>query len=420
MKLVADAERRTTSALGRFSLLGVGAFAFAVGFKIAAGAGTPWVVVEMATYVVALTFLVQAFIVRSGWSRRLQAAVAVTLGCLISISVAYEITVLNPSYGTDVIAFAHGGGEALLDGANPYAASPSQVREVAERFGVQLTRTADGDVIDWLISYPALHVLSFATFLAVGFSDLRWGVLVVELVTLAVIWRALSPRARLFAPFVLLLEPFLSVVFTGGGVTDWLWVLPVAVTAICLSKGMYGYAGIALGLACAVKQHPWFVAPFVLVWVIQTLRSESGNGLSLEAKRSLGAFGFGAAAGFVVPNLPFLIWDPGTWVESVLSPALGDMVADGHGLALLVSREMLAWPPWVFAALVGLLLVGGVAAYAVYFDRLKDLLWVIPPIIMFVSYRSLHSYFVFWIPIAVLWLDLQSKEVHNERLPTRS
>lgn len=393
--------------MGRFAILGVSAFAFSVGFKIAAGSGVFWVVAQMSTYLIALSCLVLAFVIRDGWSTTVQRAVAVILGCLVVIAVGYEITVLNPNYGTDVMAFAHGGSELLLNGENPYSATTAQVRDIAGRFGVQLTRTFDGGVIDWLTSYPALHVLSFTTFLGIGLTDLRWAILLIEILALAVIWWALSPRARLFAPFILLLEPFLSVVFTGGGVTDWLWVLPIAFTAICLSRGLYGYAGIALGIACAIKQHPWFVAPFVLVWVVQTLRSENESTLTSEAKRSLGAFLFGLAGGFLVPNLPFMIWDPLSWVQSVLSPALGNMVADGHGLALLVVREVMDLPAAVFTGLVVLGLACGVVVYARYFDRLKDLLWVIPPIIMFFSYRSLHSYFVFWIPIAFLWLDMR-------------
>jgi uncharacterized membrane protein len=417
--VLAKEDRRNLSNLGRFALIGVAAFAFSVGFKVSPGADTLWIGLQMAAYSVAIVSLILAFLVRDGWSARIQTSVAIILGCLLVIAVGYEITVLNPTYGTDVIAFAHGGGEILLDGQNPYAASSNEVREIAERFGVQLTRTSDGSVIDWLISYPAAHVLSFATFLAVGISDLRWGILIVELLALAVIWRVLSPKARLFAPFVLLLEPFLSVVFTGGGVTDWLWVLPLAITAVCLNRGLYGYAGLALGIACAVKQHPWFVVPFVLVWVIQTLRSESGNKLSESARASLGAFVIGTASGFLVPNIPFLLWEPAGWLESVLSPALGNMVADGHGLALLVSRELLDLPAGVFAALVVTSVVAGAVVYARFFDRLQNLLWVIPPVVMFLSYRSLHSYFVFWIPIAVLWLDLRTND-GREASPTAS
>jgi uncharacterized membrane protein len=203
-------------------------------------------------------------------------------------------------------------------------------------------------------------------------------------------------------------EPFLTVIFTGGGVTDWLWVLPVAVGAISLYRRSYGYAGIALGVACAVKQHPWFAVPFVLIWVVQTLRSENGGRLSSAGRTSLGGFLGGLSAGFVVPNLPFLLWDAEGWFRGVFSPALGAMVADGHGLALMVSRQLMNLPSEVFLVLVMVGLLGAMVVYARYFHRLQDLLWVIPPAIMFLSYRSLHSYFVFWLPIALLWLDLRA------------
>jgi uncharacterized membrane protein len=148
--------------------------------------------------------------------------------------------------------------------------------------------------------------------------------------------------------------------------------------------------------------------PFAVVWVVQTLRSEDGSKLSKRAKDSLGAFVVGLGAGFFVPNIPFLLWGPGDWFKSVLSPAFGDMVADGHGLALLVARDLVGLPSGVFAGLVIVGVIAGLVVYARYFDRFQNLLWVIPPVIMFLSYRSLHSYFVFWLPIAVLWLDLRT------------
>jgi len=407
-------ETVSVAFLGRVALLAVAAYAFNTGFKIHGGPATLWVVLEMLLYGAALGCLLASFLVRDGWSPRIQIVVALLLGTLITVGVGYEITVLNPNYATDVMAFAHGGAEILLDGNNPYAASAEEVDEITGRFGVVPTRTADGGVIDWLISYLAMHLLSYTTLLALGFSDLRWGTLIVELVALAVIWRALSPKGRLVAPLVLLVEPFLTVVFTGGGVTDWLWVLPVAVAAISLHRRSYGYAGIALGLACAVKQHPWFAVPFVLIWVVQTLRSEHDGRLSIAARAFLVGFLGGLAAGFVVPNLPFVLWDAEAWFQGMFSPALGGMVADGHGLTLLVSRHLMDLPSEFFLVLVVAGLVGAMAVYVRYFHRLQNLL--IPPAIMFLSYRSLHSYFVLWMPIALLWLDLRvrwSRQSHT-------
>ena len=404
----ANDEEEHLGLLGRVALLAASAFAFNVGFRVQAGPETLWVLLGMLAYGSALICLISAFLAREAWSNRIQTLVAILLASLIALAVGYEITVLNPNYATDVMAFAHGGAEILLDGNNPYAASPGAVDQIAERFGVSLTRTTDGGVIDWLISYPALHVLTFTALIAAEFADLRWGTLIIELIALTLIWRAMSPKGRLLAPFVLLMEPFLSVIFTGGGVTDWLWVLPLALTAISLHRRQFGYAGIALGLACAVKQHPWFVVPFVLIWVVQTLRSEGDGRLTGEGRRSIAGFAAGATAGFMVPNLPFIIWDPAEWFEGVMSPALGGMVADGHGIAALVARGVLDLQPGIFLALIAAAFLGAIVLYARRFERLQDLLWVLPPVIMFLSFRSLHSYFVFWLPIALLWLDLRA------------
>ena len=401
--------------LGRLALLGVAAFFFATGFKISGARSTSigWIALEVLLYLGAIGFLMGAVVVRRGWSVRVQAVVAGAIGLALVFSVSYEILVLNPNYGTDVLAFAHGGAEMLLDGRNPYEATANDVAGIANRFGVSPTLTEAGDPIDWLISYPSLHVLTFTFFVGVEVTDLRWALLLIELVALGVIWRFLSPRARLIAPFVLLLEPYLSVVFTGGGVTDWLWVLPLVGTILALQRRRLGWAGLLLGLACAVKQHPWFAAPFVLVGVVQSLRRDGHHGRPLL--RRTGRFTGALAVGFVLPNLPFFLWSPASWLEGVLSPAISGLTDSGHGFVVLVERGLLdigGSVQLLVLAATGLFLV---FLYARYFDRLQDTLWLMPLILIFLSPRALHSYFVFWIPLVVVWLD----QVHGVRFLRR-
>lgn len=398
-----DSPRGMMNVLGRMALVATSGYAFSVGFKVHDGVGVGWALIEALTYGMALGFLVAAFVVKDGWSRRLQGIVGLTLAVAIAISVSYEIAVLHPGYGTDVLAFAHAGGEILIDGENPYQASAGQVSQAAERFGVSLTRTAQGGEVDWLISYPALHTLTYTVFVGLGFSDLRWGTLLVELAALGVIWGALSSVGRFVVPMVLLVEPYLTVIFTGGGVTDWLWVLPVAISAISLNRERYGYAGLFLGLACAVKQHPWFAVPFVVVWVARTIVAAKGT----PARESIGAFSAGLVAGFLIPNLPFFIWSPSAWTQGVLSPALGNLVPDGHGLSSLLSEGLLELPPWAYSVLIAVAMVGLLAVYVRFFGRISEALWVLSAVAMYFSYRSLHSYFVFWLPIAALWIDLR-------------
>jgi hypothetical protein len=333
---------------------------------------------------------------------------SVVLFALVA-AVAFEISIGSDNYGTDAIAFAHAGGEILLEGGNPYDVSPDAVGDALDRFGVPesfVTRTNRGQVVDQLISYPAGHVLAYSGALAIGLTDLRWATLVFEVAALSVIWIALSPTARFIVPMVLLVEPNLTVNFTTGGLTDWLWVLPLAVCAIFLHRRKFAFAGLALGIACAIKQQPWFVVPFVLAWVV--LKTSAGDGESRRPNR-LGFIG-GLIGGFVLLNLPFMIWSPGDWAEGILNPILSDLVPDGQGLSAFASRGILALTPRAFLLTMAAALAVSLVVYVFQFDRLQDLLWVLPPVVLFFSYRSFHSYFVYWVPVAVLWLDLRSRD----------
>ncbi len=406
---------RVDQFLARLGLIATAGFSFSAGMKVYQGAGVwpPSVAVGLGLYVCALLCLVSAFVLADPRSRRSQGLIAtVIVAALISL-VAYDIAFGGREYGTDAIAFAHAGAELLLDGSNPYSAPSDTVSVTVDRFGVPetfITRTSNGQVIDQLISYPAGHVIAYTGALALGVDELRWATLFFEVAALAVIWLALSTTARFVVPIVLLVEPNLVVSFTTGGLTDWLWVLPLAVCAVFLHRMQFTYAGLALGIACAVKQQPWFAVPFVVAWVVmQTQGSEA----DLRRSARLGLVG-GLIGGFAALNLPFFIWSPPDWMSGVLSPLLSDLVPDGQGPSLLASRGFLPVSPTAFTVTMAVALGLALILYVKWFVRLQDALWILPPIVLFLSYRSFHSYMIYWLPIAVLWLDLRSNQVERE------
>ncbi|MGH9053124.1 MAG: hypothetical protein ACRDWX_08955 [Acidimicrobiia bacterium] len=394
--------------LGRLALLAASAYLFGAGFRIFPATATSTLALG-ATFVVylsALGCLGAGFVTWRRSGHLVEHVVAAAVALALVSSVAYEIEVANPRYGTDAIAFAHAGTEIFLQGRNPYEVRGPTVEAVLDQFGVPrsfITRTTDGGTIDRLISYPALHVVLFAPFMASGIDDLRWVVLFFELASLAVIWQAVSPRARLVVPLVLLLEPNLAILFTSGGVTDWLWVLPLVLAALALHRGSYAHAGLALGLACAVKQQPWFAVPFVTVWVAHQTARSSERWVPTVA----GFLGMLAAA-FTIPNLPFILWSPGDWLGGVLQPALAEIVPDGQGISLLSSRGLIAAPRGFYTVLTVGMLGLLILLYTRYHSRLQDLLWVLPAVVLFASYRSLHNYYIFWLPVAAMWLDLRA------------
>lgn len=389
--------------LTRISVLAASASLFAVGFRI-----SPWAAESAPSLVTSLTIYLLAFLLAAfalvGKVTLTNAAVIVvaSVGFAIVVLVAHEIVFEIPDYGTDVMAFAHAGGEALLDGENPYVVTIDDVRPTLDQIGYRdtlTTQTRTGESLDHITYYPGLHVLTFAGFLALGLDDLRWATLLIELATIGVIWAVVSPVTRLLLPFVLLLEPYLSTVFTGGGNTDWLWALPLAVSALFLHRGRWTWAGFWLGLACAVKQQPWFAVPFVLVWVIKSVEDGDWRRRVFEFLGMLGL-------GFILPNLPFMLWSFNDWLKGVMGPALLDLVSAGQGISQLAVHGWFSISRVVFGIVLLIVVVALGVLYVTRFDRLRNLLWLLPAFALFFAYRSLHSYFVYWIPIVILWLDL--------------
>ena len=225
--------------LARAAFIAAAVYAFNSGLRMYQGAGiwAPAIPLGLLLYTAAAGCLAAAFVVRRPHEHRPQLWVGMVLFVAIISSVGFEIGFANRVYGTDGIAFAHASAELLIGGENPYEVSSGSLDEVLDRFNVPdsfVTRSTTGEDVDRLVSYPGGHVLVYTAAVAMGIEDLRWATLVFELAALSVIWLALSPLGRLFVPFALVLESNLSVFFTSGGVTDWLWVLPLVFTALFL------------------------------------------------------------------------------------------------------------------------------------------------------------------------------------------
>ena len=408
------ANQADTTLVIRLAFLAGSAFLLATGFRVFpwTGSSAISVVVTLSMYLGALTLAIAALLAQLRLrTATLILAVAFLLGA--TASVAYGILFEIPTYGTDVMTFTHAGGETLLRGDNPYSATIEEVRPILDELGYRdslTTPTEDGQALTKIIYYPGGHVLSFTLFLALGLDDLRWVTFLFEVAAFLVVWLMVSPVTRLLLPMVLALEPFLWTIFTGGGTSDWVWVLPLVVSAWMLGTGRMTWAGFWLGIACAVKQHPWFAVPFVAVYVYKETRDE---GLS-----QFGVFLSMLGLGFLLPNLPFIVWNPSDWIEGILGPATLDLVPAGSGLSLLVSQGWVEASRATFTFVMVMIGVGLVISYWFLYRRLKDLLWLLPPVILFFSHRSLHSYFVYWLPLVVLWLDMSVTQAG--RAPTGS
>lgn len=98
-----------------------------------------------------------------------------------------------------------------------------------------------------------------------------------------------------------------------------------ALLMVGLSKRSGWMMGAAVGLACAIKQTAWFIAPALLVL---SLREGRARDLRYSA---------GACLAFVVINLPFILAGPSAWLDGVLSPQTHPLFALGFGPGTLIA-----------------------------------------------------------------------------------
>ena len=327
------------------------------------------------------------------WSRWIGPLVLIAALLTASLGTYVWVRAVSRSYGTDVLAFEHYATRLVLHGADPY---PVSMRPALQEFHVPLvtqTQTWNGRPVD-RFSYPAGAFLIFAPFAAVGVGDLRWIVLLFHLATIGVVYLAAPSRFRVLALLPMLASPEL-VDFTGGGVVDFPWVL--ALLLVIVWERRPALAGVCYGLACSLKQEPWFLAPFLAIYFFKgSARPTKGERFGDVAR-----FAIPAAGLFLILNGPFLLHDPVAWVLGTVEPALGNLIPLGQGPSTFVELGIplpIGGLTVVAAALGGLLVLN----YLVYFRRLRDVMWLFPVLITWFMPRSLHNYFVFWIPAMAL------------------
>lgn len=328
---------------------------------------------------------------------------AVLLTTLIGVYVRIHSQAV---YGTEDIAFQHYGATLVLRGVDPYSVS---MRPAIEKFHVPSqfqTLLQNGGVVDRM-SWPAGSFLMLVPFVAVGVADLRWAVLLFQLAAIGVVYFAAPVR---FRPLVLL-PPFGVqdlIDFTGGGVVDFIWVLPVLFMIVCRRRAVL--VGICYGIACTIKQVPWFLAPFLLVYFFKDPEYRTWQ----ERLRGPVLLALSAIGVFLVINTPFIIHDAVGWVLGTMEAAIGNLIPFGQGLSTLTQ---LGFPVptdrYVLLATAIMLLL--LINYIVYFDRLRNLIWFFPAFIAWFLPRSLHNYFIYWIPILTLALARDAAIVREDR-----
>ncbi len=387
----------------RLGLLVLASWLLWVGFKIYPAAATRvmWLPVVFGAYLAAFGSLLGAAALRKRQEHiaRLWILIATLAGVVAWFAV--EVTAYYPQYRADTLALSHVAAQEMLRGGNPYALESADVIQEVERLGIPrslLTQTTDGKPFARVVAYPALHFVVFVPALAAGVDDLRWVVLMFELLALLILWRSTPRRFQPLAFVPFLVNPDLLVIFTSG-LTDWLWVTPLMLAAVSLTRGHTFLAGVAYGCATAVKQLPWVALPFLVIWL---LKSRQKGASFPAAAMFLGT----ATMTFFAANMPFIVLDPGAWAQGVMTPLFAPLVLDGHGLSTLSRVGWLPDSQLLYGGLTAVAVLIAVAAYWRFFPWLRDALWIFPAVLMWVAYRSFHNCILYWLPPIYLWVLL--------------
>ena len=308
-------------------------------------------------------------------------------------------------YTTDSAAFNQVAARALLHGRNPYIASLRAVAALLHPAWQYWTYTVDGGHVTQM-SYPAGSFLLQVPAMLLGFHHeiADWTDLVAWLVTGALLFVMVPTTLRWLSLLVLLMPMFVGTFANGG--TDALF-LPFLVVAVWRwdrygtgpGVGLAGWIGpVALGLACAIKQTPWFCVPFLVAGVFFECRADGR-----DPWRVTGRYLAVTVGTFAVVNLPFVVWSPGAWLHGTLLPLTQPLVADGQGLVTVALHGLTGGVHLTLLTVAGaLVFVALVAAFLLWYPRLKPVWLFLVPAVLFFPARSLSSYLVDLFPAALV------------------
>jgi uncharacterized membrane protein len=308
-------------------------------------------------------------------------------------------------YTTDSAAFDQKAARALLHGRNPYTTSMDSAAQLLHPASNFWTYLADGGHVTH-VSYPAASFLLDVPAMALGFHHeiVDWMDLGAWLITGVLLFVLLPSSVRWLSVLVLMISAF-GGAFSNGG-TDALF-LPFLVLAVwrwdrfgsAELGGLATWVGpIALGVACSIKQTPWFCLPILVI------------GVGLEANRR-GQVPWRICIRylaivltvFAAFNLPFVVWAPSAWVHGVLLPFAKPLVADGQGLVTVALHGLTGGVELTLLSVAGVLAYAAlVAAFVLWYPRLKVAWLLLVPIVLFLPARSFSDYLIDFFPAALV------------------
>jgi hypothetical protein len=350
--------------------------------------------------------LAATWLVRSPRNRVMQACafVGVIFGVLFPASFVIHGRVV---YGTDSAAFDHVGARALMAGHNPFAISFASAAHLLPDPALYWTYTVTGGHV-LSASYPAGSFLVEVPALWFGLTHqvVDWTDLSCWVITAILLFVLLPARLRWMAALLSLTPIYIGTYLSGG--TDAAF-LPLLVLAAwrwdrfgVRGAGISRWMGpAALGLACSIKQTPWFFVPILAIGIAMEAhrRRETPRRIVLVAGGYLAL----VVVAFAVVNLPFLVWQPHDWFHAVTLPFFGGLVADGQGIVAIATHGFSGGVSLSLLSAASLVAyVAFVGAFVAWYSELKRVWLFVLPAVFAIAPRSLSTYLVDLVPVAVV------------------
>ncbi len=301
---------------------------------------------------------------------------------------------VNVTYVTDSIVGTYMGIVKIMQFQNPYSYS---IKSFLDQLGFPpsfYTPRVDG-TFEFHLNYPAMNFLALMPTYLAGLHDLRDGVFVFHLASVLAVFSLVPSRLK-----ALSLAPF-AVGFPlaiGYSWTDSVWAFFILLTVVFWRRNR-GVSMLSFGLSVATKQIAIVAAPFLL---IRVWKESEGYGPRSVAKGLILIL-----AGFMVPNLPFIVTSPSEWWAGIVGPYLpssAPLVPGGIGLSEILPDVGLVLSPAYFSVLTVLASVACLALFIANYRRLNRFLWAMPVIVLFFYPRSYPNYIVYWgFPYILEW-----------------
>jgi hypothetical protein len=238
----------------------------------------------------------------------------------------------------------------------------------------------------------------------------------------AVILYVVSPwYAKWLSPLLLLTSVFTFTLVHGG--TDALFVPFVMLAALRwddfvtrLGPRWSRWLGpVALGVACSIKQTPWFAVAFFVVGI-----ALEANHRGVPVIKTVLRYAGLVATPFAAINLPFFVWSPSQWLHGTFLPLTQPLVPDGQGLVSLATHGLVRVGHPMYLQVTGaLLMIALLVAFVGEYPALKRTWLFVLPLVLFVPSRSFSSYLVDFIPAAFVAFLTTSRVPDDRIAPAR-